>query len=179
MSLRWTAICFYGGLIGLLLTVSAWLMLWLWPIERFDWYGGLIGGVFLLAGLVAGIRLVARSGDAHKGGLDRDDNQAGPAGVAADPAEMAEALTGREREMLASLAAGCSNAEIAERHFVSINTVKTHLRQVYAKLGVGRRVQAVARARDLGLLERKITRTGDAAGQPGRQDQRIVIIQRD
>jgi LuxR family maltose regulon positive regulatory protein len=44
-------------------------------------------------------------------------------------------------------------AEIARRLYVSRNTVKTHLRCLYRKLGVGSRGDAIARARELGLLE--------------------------
>jgi len=58
----------------------------------------------------------------------------------------------RELEVLQSLAAGKSNQEIADGLFVSLNTVKTHLKNIFAKLGVASRAQAVARARELGML---------------------------
>jgi LuxR family maltose regulon positive regulatory protein len=45
-----------------------------------------------------------------------------------------------------------SNAEIAEEYFVSVNTVKAHLKSLYRKLDVDSRRAAVHRARDLGLL---------------------------
>ena len=64
----------------------------------------------------------------------------------------ADALSERELEVLALLAAGLSNAEIAERLVVSLNTVKTHTRTIYGKLHVASRTQAVARARELRLL---------------------------
>ena len=63
-----------------------------------------------------------------------------------------EALTGREREILAFLANGASNRELAERVFVSENTVKFHLRNIYQKLSVSTRSQAVGTARELGLI---------------------------
>lgn len=53
-------------------------------------------------------------------------------------------LSGRESEVLVLLCRGQSNSEIAEALFVSVNSVKTYVRQVYAKTGVSRRTQAVA-----------------------------------
>lgn len=61
-------------------------------------------------------------------------------------------LTGRERTVLRYLASTLSNAEIATELYVSVNTVKTHQRALYRKLGVAGRRDAVARARGLGLL---------------------------
>jgi NarL family two-component system response regulator LiaR len=61
-------------------------------------------------------------------------------------------LTSKEREVLASLAAGRSNQEIAEALFVTRATVKTHLAHIYAKLEAKDRHEAVARAVALGLL---------------------------
>ncbi len=70
------------------------------------------------------------------------------------PARQASAaaeLSGREVEVLQTLLDGLSNQEAADRLFVSVNTVKTHLKSIYAKLGVTSRVQAIARARELGF----------------------------
>ncbi|MGW3405190.1 LuxR C-terminal-related transcriptional regulator [Streptomyces zhihengii] len=63
-----------------------------------------------------------------------------------------EKLSGREREVLGRLARMMSTQEIAADLHVSVNTVKTHLKSLYRKLGVGRRTEAVRRARELGLL---------------------------
>ena len=60
-------------------------------------------------------------------------------------------LTDRERDVLEQLAAGCSNAEIAEALFLSEATVKTHLGRVMTKLGVRDRVQAVIAAFHAGI----------------------------
>lgn len=61
-------------------------------------------------------------------------------------------ISGRELEVLGRLAEGLSNKEIAERLFVSPNTVKTHLANLYGKLEVSRRTQAIQKARELRLI---------------------------
>ncbi len=53
-------------------------------------------------------------------------------------------LTPRERELLAALSEGNSNAQLAARFEISVQTVKFHLKNVYEKLGIGNRAQAVA-----------------------------------
>ncbi len=63
-----------------------------------------------------------------------------------------EALSEREFEVLRLVADGLSNREIAERLVVSMGTIKTHIRNIYGKLGVNSRTRALARARTLGLL---------------------------
>jgi LuxR family maltose regulon positive regulatory protein len=62
-------------------------------------------------------------------------------------------LTERELEVLRLLAEGLSNKEIAERLIVAPSTVKQHLKNIYSKLDVHSRTQAVARGRELALLQ--------------------------
>lgn len=62
-------------------------------------------------------------------------------------------LTDRELDVLELIAEGLSRQEIADELIVSLNTVKTHARNVYQKLGVNSQTQAVSKARRLGLLE--------------------------
>ncbi len=66
--------------------------------------------------------------------------------------ELIEPLSEREIEVLQLVAEGFTNSEIASRLFLSLNTVKGHTRNIYGKLGVHSRTQAVARARALGIL---------------------------
>lgn len=61
-------------------------------------------------------------------------------------------ITPRELEILEAMAAGWSNREIAERLFVSENTVKTHAARLFDKLRARRRTQAVQSAREAGLI---------------------------
>jgi LuxR family maltose regulon positive regulatory protein len=66
--------------------------------------------------------------------------------------QLADPLTGRELEVLRLLAVGRTNQEIADQLVVSLSTVKTHITRIYDKLDAGNRMQAVARAREWGLL---------------------------
>ncbi len=63
-----------------------------------------------------------------------------------------EPLTDRESEVLKLLAGGMSNAEIGATMFISTNTVKSHLKNVYGKLGVSSRTGALSRAFELGII---------------------------
>ena len=73
--------------------------------------------------------------------LDRDSKPA-----------IIEPLTDRELEVLNLVAEGDSNAEIARKLFITVGTVKRHTANIYAKLGVGNRTHAVARAREYGMI---------------------------
>ena len=62
-------------------------------------------------------------------------------------------ISDRELEVLELVALGLSNKEIADKLFVSVNTVKTHLSKLYEKLEVNRRTQAVEKAKSLNLIK--------------------------
>jgi LuxR family maltose regulon positive regulatory protein len=66
--------------------------------------------------------------------------------------ELVEPLSERELEVIQHLAEGLTNREIADRLYLSLNTVKVHTSNIYGKLGVHKRTQAVTRARALGVL---------------------------
>jgi len=76
----------------------------------------------------------------------------GPAPPRAGPRPPLEALSESELRVLRYLPTNLTAPEIANELYVSRNTVKTHMRNLYAKLGTHRRAEAVASARDLGLL---------------------------
>ncbi|MCC7447314.1 MAG: LuxR family transcriptional regulator [Anaerolineae bacterium] len=77
-------------------------------------------------------------------------NALGEAATASQP--LIEALSERELEVLRRVAAGYSNNDIAQELVVAVSTVKKHINNIYSKLEVRSRTQAVARARELGLL---------------------------
>jgi two-component system, NarL family, response regulator LiaR len=117
-------------------------------------YGGLVAAIFSALGLYLGLRwsrskekevVVVREVRVPRA---QDDE---PFVLAAG--KLAElGITQREHEILGLIATGLSNREIGERLFVSENTVKTHSSRLFDKLGVNRRVQAVLRGRELGLI---------------------------
>jgi len=73
---------------------------------------------------------------------------------AVNPQPLVEPLSDRELEVLELIAEGLSNPEIAARLYLSPNTVKVHARNIFGKLGVHSRTQALVRAQELRLLPR-------------------------
>jgi len=68
------------------------------------------------------------------------------------PGPKPEVLSARELEVLRLIAQGKTNREIADQLVIALSTVKTHVNNVYGKLGASRRTQAIGRARELDLL---------------------------
>jgi DNA-binding NarL/FixJ family response regulator len=105
-------------------------------------YGGLLALIFTIIGIHVGLRWTRRREPLSE-----------PQPFATNAETVREiGITPRELEILGLIAEGLSNREIGERLFVSENTVKTHSSRVFEKLGVNRRVQAVQKGKDLGLI---------------------------
>ncbi len=161
----------YGGL-------AAAVMACLWLITlapvRLGWGRELVGAAIAIVAMSVGLQLARRRQDTSKPAVALRDSPGSAEAFGSPPAETpatsppvaaaplpvphtgdgapsAAELSLREREVLQHLAEGLSNKEIARALSVSENTVKTHLANVYAKLGVGRRVEALKAARERGL----------------------------
>ena len=112
-------------------------------------YGGLVAVIFTAVGIYFGLRWTRQKEVVVVREVRvRDD---GPFVLNADKLKEV-GLTPREHEILGLIAEGLSNREIAERLFVSENTIKTHSSRVFEKMGVSRRVQAAQRGKELGLI---------------------------
>ena len=85
---------------------------------------------------------------------DHDEDRLGAADAGARDAgvNLVEALTDRELEVLRLMAQGLTYQQVADELFVSLNTVRTHVKAVYGKLGVSNKTQAIEAARMLSLL---------------------------
>ncbi len=99
------------------------------------------------------LRRQLRQGSGHRSLVEALLQELGRPGADTRPRSLlVEPLSDREAAVLRFLPTMMSNGEIAGELFVSINTVKTHLKSIYRKLDVPDRREAVRRARDLGLL---------------------------
>ncbi|MGW2325951.1 response regulator [Streptomyces sp. NPDC001700] len=118
--------------------------------------------------LVHAVRVVARGDSLLAPSVARRlvEQYTRPAARTRRPDSRLDALTGRERETLLLLARGLSNAEIAAELVVSDHTVKTHVGNVLAKLGLRDRIQAVICAYETGLVTAGDPPPGGAA-RPG------------
>jgi DNA-binding CsgD family transcriptional regulator len=114
-----------------------------------EMYGGLVAVIFTAVGIYLGLKwtrpkevVVVREVRVR---------ESGPFVLNADNLREV-GLTPREHEILALIAQGLSNREIGEKLFVSENTVKTHSSRVFDKMNVNRRVQAIQKGKELGLI---------------------------
>jgi DNA-binding NarL/FixJ family response regulator len=117
-------------------------------------YGGLVAAIFSALGIYLGLQWArSREVTAIKEVQIREVRVPAGGPFVLDAGKLKElGITPREHEILGLIAEGLSNREIGERLFVSENTVKTHSSRVFDKLGVNRRVQAVLKGRELGLI---------------------------
>ncbi len=135
-----------GILIALLKLIEYQHFVRAYPAEL---YGGLIALIFAAIGIYFGVRsarqkevIVVKEVRVREGGPF----------ILNEAALKELGLTQREHEILGLIAQGLSNREIGEKLFVSENTVKTHSSRLFDKMSVNRRVQAVQKGKDLGLI---------------------------
>ena len=111
--------------------------------------GGLVAAIFAGLGIWLGLRLDRNK---HKIVVREVQVQAAEPFVADEKKRDDLGITRREMEILALVAQGMSNREIAGKLYVSENTVKTHCSRAFDKLGARRRTQAVQLGKEFGLL---------------------------
>jgi DNA-binding CsgD family transcriptional regulator len=148
----------YGVLGGLLIALLKWSEYRFLVMEHsIEIYGGLVAAIFAGVGIWLGLRLTGRPEKIVIQQVIQETVR--EVAVPADgPFLVDEArrerlgITRRELEVLELMAQGMSNREIAERLFVSENTVKTHSSRVFDKLGARRRTQAVQMGKEFGLI---------------------------
>lgn len=114
----------------------------------FETYAGIIAVIFLILGIYFGSKLGNKKSSIQdtpilNGGSHNSININN--GIETD-------LSARELEVLLNITHGLSNQEIADKLFVSLNTIKTHTGNIYSKLGVKSRTQAVSKAKSLNLI---------------------------
>lgn len=104
-------------------------------------YVGIIAITFTALGIWAGLRLTRRKGIISNEGFVFNAAVLQQLGISK-----------REHEVLELIAHGLSNQEIADKLFVSLNTIKTHAANLFLKLDVSRRTQAIQKAKELRLI---------------------------
>jgi DNA-binding CsgD family transcriptional regulator len=146
----------YGLGLGLLSFLMYWGKYRLLVLDHaMELYALLVGVIFVIVGAWLGNKLSKPKTIIQQEVVIREVPAPSPAPMPALNTEATLEQTGisqRELDVLQLLSKGMSNEEIANNLFVSQNTVKTHLSNLYFKLDVKRRTQAVDKARSLGLI---------------------------
>ena len=140
----------YGLIGGILIAVLEWTEYRFLVVEHsIEIYGGLTAAMFAAIGIWLGLKL---TGKQHRI-VVKEVSVAVRVPFIPDEKKREElGITRRELEILERIAQGMSNREIAEKLYVSENTVKTHSSRVFDKLGAKRRTQAVQLGKEFGLL---------------------------
>jgi DNA-binding CsgD family transcriptional regulator len=141
-------VLFYGILGGALIAVLKVVEYRYLVLEHsLEIYGGIVALLFSVLGIWLGLKLTRT----HETVVVREVQVTGP--FTRNETQLQQlGITPRELEILEAMAGGFSNREIAERLFVSENTVKTHAARLFDKLSARRRTQAVQRAKEAGLI---------------------------
>jgi DNA-binding NarL/FixJ family response regulator len=129
------------GLLTLIISVNEYWFLY--KMRSFETYGILIAVLFLAVGLWVGKSLFLQKE------MQRTVKEKGPPEI---NDKIQVLLSKRETEVLKLLSEGISNQEIAEKLYISENTVKTHTSRLFEKLGVKNRTAAVLKAKEGGFL---------------------------
>ena len=143
------------GLVGGVLVVALRLIEYRYLVidHSIEIYGALIASVFAAVGIWLGLRLTRARTRVVETVVVREVPVPVPTPFVRNEAAVeALGITPRELEILELIAAGLSTKEIAERVFVSENTVKTHSSRLFDKLGAKRRTQAVQLGKERGLI---------------------------
>ena len=146
----WRHALLYGLVGGVLIAgLKASEYRWLVVQHSIEIYGGIVAAVFAGVGIWLGRKLTRTTEKV----VVHEVMVPAPSEFVRDEVKLASlGITPRELEILALIAQGLSNKEIADRVFVSENTVKTHSSRVFDKLGAKRRTQAVQLGKELGLI---------------------------
>ncbi len=143
------------GVVGGLLIAALKLMEYRFLVveHSLEIYGGLVALVFTGLGIWLGLKLTRPTERVIVREVAIPVEVPAPRPFVVDRSRLeALGITPREHEILTLIAEGLSNREIAERLFVSENTVKTHSSRLFDKLQAKRRTQAVQLAKDAGLI---------------------------
>jgi|SRR5580698_1379484 DNA-binding CsgD family transcriptional regulator len=140
----------YGLIGGILIALLRWTEYQFLVVEHsIEIYGGLIAATFALLGIWLGLKLTGK----RQTIVVKEIPVLGGGPFIPDERKREDLhITRRELEILELIARGLSNREIADKLFVSENTVKTHSSRVFDKLGARRRTQAVQLGKQFGLL---------------------------
>lgn len=140
----------YGLISGVLIAALKWTEYRFLVVEHsVEIYGGLTAATFAALGIWLGLKLTGRPQTIV---VKEVPVPAGERFIPDDKKREDLHITRRELEILELIAQGLSNREIAEKLFVSENTVKTHSSRVFDKLGARRRTQAVQLGKQFRLL---------------------------
>jgi len=140
----------YGLIAGILIAALKWMEYRFLVIgHSVEIYGALVAATFAALGIWFGLKLTSKQ---ERVVTKIIPVPAGQPFRPDDGRREALGITPRELEILELIAQGLSNREIAEKLFVSENTVKTHSSRIFDKLGAKRRTQAVQLGKELRLI---------------------------
>jgi len=140
----------YGLIGGILIALLKWTEYQFLVVEHsIEIYGGLIAATFAILGIWLGFKLTGKQQTIVVKEIPVSVREP----FIPDERKREDLhITRRELEILELIAKGLSNREIAEKLFVSENTVRTHSSRVFDKLGARRRTQAVQLGKEFGIL---------------------------